>query len=208
MPNAEVTYTYTAASFPTKRFTLGYGYVSSDDLTVYKNNTAMSTSDWSLYDSDTVEISGTLVDNDIVRIQRRSTITSAEVDWADGAQITENDLDTNTNQLLYLSQELQDQMDRVDWKDITASYTVVDGDRVVLADATSGAITLTLPLASQSRGMPLKVIKTDSSVNAVTLSGVGAENINGSSTKVLASQYETVEIICDGTEWFVLSEIT
>jgi hypothetical protein len=70
-----------------------------------------------------------------------------------------------------------------------ATYTDKGQYDVYVMDATSNAQTLTL-LAPAKRRQPVIVIKTDSTVNAVTVAtaGTGA-TINGSSTYVLYGQY-------------------
>lgn len=91
----------------------------------------------------------------------------------------------------------------------TAAYTIVvaDDGKLVDADATSAAFTVTLPtVASAGDGFIIIVKKTDSSVNAVTIDGAGAETIDGATTLVLSSQYDSAALRCDGTEWHVVSK--
>lgn len=87
----------------------------------------------------------------------------------------------------------------------TANYTVVDSDRdkIILVDATAGAVTITL-LASATAGDGFRIVikKIDSSVNAVTVDGNAAETIDGATTSVLATQYSSDNLICNGTNWF------
>ena len=73
------------------------------------------------------------------------------------------------------------------------------------ADATSGAITLTVPPARPHTGKGWTFKKTDSSVNTVTVSS--ASDIDGASTKVLSAQHAAVSIISDGDVWRVVSEV-
>jgi hypothetical protein len=77
--------------------------------------------------------------------------------------------------------------------------------RFVAADATAGAITLTLPAASVVAQRVIVVQKVDSSGNAVTLDGNGAETINGSATIALASRYDTVQLYSSGLGWTVIA---
>jgi len=70
-------------------------------------------------------------------------------------------------------------------------YTVTT-ETLVLADASSGAITVNLPAANN--GVVVTVKKTDSSVNAVTLDGNGSETIDGAATQVLSSQYDFMTV--------------
>lgn len=58
----------------------------------------------------------------------------------------------------------------------------------------SGAITLTMPLASLYPGLAYNVVKTDSSGNAVTISGA-------SGTSTISSQWGRLRIVSDGTTW-------
>ncbi len=85
----------------------------------------------------------------------------------------------------------------------TANYTATSSDYLLLVDATAGAVTITLPAASSSSGMVLIVKKTDSGANAVTVDANGAETIDGVTTVGLTTQYDSVKIQCDGTEWWI-----
>lgn len=86
----------------------------------------------------------------------------------------------------------------------TANYTAEPGD-TVLMDATGGARTVTLPLASISSGQ-IRVIKTDVSGNSVTVSRAGADTINGANTQVLAAQYNKTTLVSDGvSRWYIFA---
>ena len=82
----------------------------------------------------------------------------------------------------------------------SSTYTADDDDQVILADATSNNIVVTLTTGA---GRVFHVKKVDSSSNTVTLSP-SSGNIDGGSTKVLASQYNSFTVACDGTNWWVL----
>lgn len=87
----------------------------------------------------------------------------------------------------------------------TTATLATSGEEIVLANASGGAFTLNLPAASGNSGLLYKIIKTDSSTNIVTIDPNGAETINGASTTTLNTQYEEVEIVCDGSNWTVLN---
>lgn len=90
----------------------------------------------------------------------------------------------------------------------TANYTVVSGDQgyLIKADATSGAITITLPAAATAGdGFTIAVKKMDSS-NNVVIDGDGSETIDGALTYTLSTQYDAVFIQCDGSNWNILTE--
>lgn len=90
----------------------------------------------------------------------------------------------------------------------TANYTVLESDRdkLILADATSGAITISLlAAATAGDGFRLAVKKTDSSGNAVTIDGSGSETVDGALTLALSNQNEVAILMCNGSNWFVVN---
>jgi hypothetical protein len=94
-------------------------------------------------------------------------------------------------------------------KDLTvsskaASYTVTNSDELLLCDATSGAITLTLPTAVGVSGRVFVIKKTDSSANKVTLDGNSSETIDGATTFDLWLQYQSVTIVSNGSNWVII----
>jgi len=82
----------------------------------------------------------------------------------------------------------------------SADYTASDGD-IVLADASGGAITITMP--SPSAGAWVEVKKTDSSTNAVTVDG-GGNNIDGVASFDITTQYESYTVVSDGSDWYII----
>lgn len=81
----------------------------------------------------------------------------------------------------------------------TANYTATTADSIILCDATSGNITITLYTSVGNSGRKLTIIKTDSSTNTVTIDGNSTETINGALTMALAVQNDKLTLICDGT---------
>jgi hypothetical protein len=88
---------------------------------------------------------------------------------------------------------------------IEDSFTVGDSEHTIFANVTRGNITITLPKAGARAGRILEVMKTDSSVNTVTIDANGSELINGATTKVLSTQYQTTKIQSNGLQWYILS---
>jgi len=78
--------------------------------------------------------------------------------------------------------------------EVSSAYTTGD-ETIILADATSGAFTITFPLLAKSIERSYWIMKIDSSVNAVTLDGTGSEPINGATTVSLANQYDKAFIV-------------
>lgn len=86
----------------------------------------------------------------------------------------------------------------------TGTYTATASDHVILCDASGGAFTVTLPAASGVPGTVYHIKKTDSSGNAVTVDGNASETIDGDTTKVIGTQYDSMMIICDGSNWHII----
>ena len=92
----------------------------------------------------------------------------------------------------------------------TADYVVVatDGDDViVLVDATLGAVAITLYTAVGNTGKKIRVVKTDNSVNAVTIDPNGSQTWGGATTRVLNAQYEAASGVSDAANWVEFGRI-
>ncbi len=86
---------------------------------------------------------------------------------------------------------------------VTTTATITN-ESFVLADATSAAFTITLPTAASTPNKPISIKKTDASGNSVTIDGDSAETIDGATTQVLTGQYDSITIVSDGTEWWII----
>jgi hypothetical protein len=97
---------------------------------------------------------------------------------------------------------------RYNVKKITSAaspYVVLLTDEYLVVDASGGAVTVLLPAVGGSNGRRLSVKKIDASANIVTLDGFFiAETIDGAGSFDLLAQHEVVEIVCDGTEWWIV----
>jgi hypothetical protein len=91
----------------------------------------------------------------------------------------------------------------------TASFTADTEFGLVLCDATSGAIVATLPDAKKAFenqfGARLTFKRLNSGANAVTLTAVGSQTIDGAATLALGSQYAFATIQSDGSNWHVVA---
>lgn len=84
-----------------------------------------------------------------------------------------------------------------------ANYTLTSNDlgKLILADATGGAFTLTLPSAVDvADGKGYDVLAIGSS-GAVTIDGDGSETINGAATVVLSAYLSAIRLTSDGANW-------
>ncbi len=83
----------------------------------------------------------------------------------------------------------------------TASYTATSTDDFIPC-APAANMTITLPAASTSSGFLYTIIKTNSNAFTVTIDPNASETINGSTTLVITSQYQTYAVWCDGAAWY------
>lgn len=86
---------------------------------------------------------------------------------------------------------------------VTADYSAVSTDEVILVDAFNGAVTITLPRVSTVNGQLLRIKKVDSSANAVTVDGYGAERIDGQTAQQILFQYDSMTLTARNT-WHIV----
>lgn len=84
---------------------------------------------------------------------------------------------------------------------VITNYTVQPEDHTILVNATTAAVTITLPPVGSHRFPYVVVKKIDSSANAVTIDGYGSNTIDGATTVILRNQYSTAVLHGDATEW-------
>ena len=87
---------------------------------------------------------------------------------------------------------------------ITTNTSLTLSNVVILADAVSGGILITLPTTAGDVGRNYSIKKIDSTANLVTISGINSETIDDGITSILTVQYESLPIVTDGTSWFIL----
>ena len=87
-------------------------------------------------------------------------------------------------------------------KTVSADYTMSWVDETILADASGGAITVTLPDPAAYPNYEVMIKKVDSSTNAVTVAPHGTETIDGASSLTLQNQNDAKRLRSDGTNWY------
>lgn len=90
---------------------------------------------------------------------------------------------------------------------VTASYSCTIDDETIWADATAGAITITLFDSLQlPRARTYTVKKIDTSANAVTVQGFNSQQIDNAATYVISTPYQSNEFRNDRTngKWWVV----
>jgi len=78
----------------------------------------------------------------------------------------------------------------------TAAYTAVNRDIILM----NGAYTVTLPSPSADDLVDVKNIGT----GTVQIDAAAGDTIDGDATIYLYSQYESVSLVSDGTNWFMI----
>lgn len=86
----------------------------------------------------------------------------------------------------------------------TTTYTATTSDDFIACSTSGGGWTLTLPAASSASGRILYIKKTTADTNVLLVDGNASETIDGDTTKSIDTQYESLTIICDGSNWHVL----
>ncbi len=87
----------------------------------------------------------------------------------------------------------------------TATSDTLDlNNHTCLCDCTSNDVTLNLPAASTATGTVYHIKKTDASAYTIIVDGNSTETIDGTTTITLTAQYESVTIVCDGSNWFIV----
>lgn len=114
-------------------------------------------------------------------------------------------VDNNTNQAL---------TDATKWvivgwaekfRTLTSGATLsVTTDSVVLCDATSGSFNVTLPAASGSNGKRFKIKRINTNINTVGIIPTGGDTIDGISVYTISNTFETVELVCNGSAWYII----
>jgi hypothetical protein len=90
------------------------------------------------------------------------------------------------------------------YRNVTTTGNVVSGDYLIVADATGGAITMTLPPAALVPGRIYTFKRINSGANAVVIDPSGAETIDGAATYTLSAQWNSVTIMNNGIAWFII----
>lgn len=88
----------------------------------------------------------------------------------------------------------------------TSATLSVTNEDVVLCDASSNNITVTLPDngGTPGEGRIVYVKKTDSTANTVTIARDTGDTIDGATSVILYSQWEAMTFVNDGSNWFII----
>jgi len=134
-----------------------------------------------------------------------TTPASGTNDWMNIGKLLFGNVNSATSKTLFVGGGLATPITTV-----TTNTTATIANQTILCDATSGAVTITLPSAASTfdstsgAGVIFDVKKIDSSANncVVTVTG-GATNIDGATTKSWNTQYATFTFQSNGTQFWI-----
>lgn len=87
----------------------------------------------------------------------------------------------------------------------STDLTVPIGKTVVLASASVGQVSINLPsAATPNKDRVILVKKTDSTSNRVLINPAGSETVDGDLFYYLTSQYQSVTLVSDGSNWNIV----
>jgi len=87
----------------------------------------------------------------------------------------------------------------------TGTITLTPYDSGVVIIGNTATMNVTLPPAASCNGVQYQFIKTTTNAAAITVDGNASETINGATSYAsMDAQYDSVEIVCNGSAWFVV----
>jgi hypothetical protein len=104
-----LSYVVYAGDGSTTNFTFDKGYIQQSDVSVYLDGVLKTvTTDYTWFNDTTISFVAAPASAVVIRFERNTADTARLVDFQDAANLTESDLDLNSNQMFYLAQEGQD----------------------------------------------------------------------------------------------------
>jgi len=124
-------------------------------------------------------------------------------DAKDGVVLTKDDQLDNYYTKAQVDALISEEAKEYDLTSASDDYTP-DEEDVILVNASAKAVTITMPEAADSEGKFYYIKKIDATANAVILNGYEAETVDGNLTVSITIQYECLQIVCDGTNWWII----
>jgi hypothetical protein len=87
-----------------------------------------------------------------------------------------------------------------------SNYILSDVDHIILGDASLSDFTLNLPDAASATGRSYIIKKIDSSPNEIRVVPNGTQKIDGLVNYILLNANEFIEIISDGSNWYIIGQ--
>ena len=87
---------------------------------------------------------------------------------------------------------------------LTSGLANATGAAMIFANCTGGQVSITIGTPLAVAGRILCVKKTDNSANNVKITPAGGAVIDGEANLYLYTQYQSVTLVCNGTNWFIV----
>lgn len=127
--------------------------------------------------------------------------------------ITDFDTADLVSEFVGKANALIDKRASLDYRTVTTTDTALTTDQIVYLDATAGAFTFTLYTVTGNEGLTLRLVKADSSGNAITVDGAGSEPVSvkgawAATNYSLATQGDAITIVATSTRWIVVARVS
>ncbi len=88
---------------------------------------------------------------------------------------------------------------------VNDDYSLKRSASIILADSLTKDIVLTLPSAAEYKGHKYLIKKIDNSVYTVSVNASGSDKIDGESSFVINTQWDSLNIFSNGFNWIIIS---
>ena len=140
----------------------------------------------------------------MLRMYSTSASGNTSIAKEDGTRVIKYD---NSNGRFTISAGLA--LDTLDVSSATKTIANTDRRIVILCDTSSNAVTINLPAAADSNNRILYIKdkggNAGTAARAITIDPNASETIDGAATLDINTDYGSVTIICDGSNWFALT---
>lgn len=170
--------------------------VAGTDFNIVADGTAKTVT-FNLPDASAVDASHTAVQRGVVSTGRQSFAGSKS--YTDSVAIGQN---TVANSTLTVNGSVSMAI-----KPVTGTYTVTGSDNTILADASAGAFTITLPApATTIVGRIYTIKKIGGDIDKAVTIMPGANSIEGGSSYVIYNDWTFITVQTDGTNWYIIKK--
>lgn len=166
------------------------------DFAVVADGTAKTVT-FNLPNASAVDASHTAVQRGVVSTERQTFAGSKS--YTDSVAIGQN---TVANSTLTVNGSVSMAI-----KTVLAAYTVNGGDNTILADASAGAFTITLPApATTITGRIYTIKKTGGDIDKAVTINPGGGTIEGGTSYVIYNDWTFITVQTDGTNWYIIKK--
>ena len=171
-----------------------FDYLDEDDVKVFKTDTSGTAlvlgTNWQFQNKKRVRILngtanvGTIANNDVFIIQRRTNVDAAYINYAPGSAVRAEDLNNNQKQALYSAQEREERSVNSTGGTVTGNVNI-EAASIIFEGATSNNFETTVTAADPTADRTITIpnttgtLVTTGDTNTVTGTMIAADAING-----------------------------